>query len=242
MGKLTKRKKEDKWMDFYNGKYIALLRKLSSRDKQLLLTLNLEQKNIFEERLKFLMKKRGIDKALPQESRYYLLWKHILDKRIKPEWSILDVGCGYGQFAKMAVESGHHYVGLDYNLKALNRARELAPKAEFHLVDIDLDRSLIEAGNYDVITFIEFLEHIKKDKRVLRSIPEGRNIVFSLPNFKSKNHYRSFKDSRKIIKRYGNLIEFKGQISEIRFPPSFKQILKEIFTIIYIASGVRRPN
>ena len=242
MGKLAKKKKKARWMDVYNGKYIALLRKLSSRDKQLLLTFSPEQKNIFEERLKFLMKKQGIDKALPQESRYYLLWKHILDKHIKPGWSILDVGCGYGQFAKMAVDRGYHYVGLDYNLKALSRARELAPKAEFHLVDVELDRSLIEAGNYDVVTFIEFLEHIKKDKMVLRSIPKDRNIVFSLPNFKSKNHYRRFKDSHKIIKRYGNLIEFKGQISEIRFPPSFKQILKEIFTIIYIASGVRRSN
>ena len=66
-----------------------------------------------------------MDKYLvsPRDSTYYHLWRAVLDK-LKPRCSILDVGCGPGQFAKLCVEDGHLCVGIDFSQVAIEQGRK----------------------------------------------------------------------------------------------------------------------
>ncbi len=63
-----------------------------------------------------------VDKYLvsPRDSPYYPLWRAVLDN-LEPRCSILDVGCGPGQFAKLCVEEGHPYVGIDFSQVAIEQ-------------------------------------------------------------------------------------------------------------------------
>lgn len=51
--------------------------------------------------------------------------------------SILDVGCGSGRDAKIFSEKGLMVIGVDFSAKMIETARKTAPKAEFHLMDLE---------------------------------------------------------------------------------------------------------
>lgn len=163
----------------------------------------------------YVRRKTRLCGVLPEKSLYYELWKNILSY-IKPKWRIMDVGCGWGQFAKMATDAGHEYVGLDFNELALEHAEIMAPEAIFHLCNVELNQSIIAKGEYEVITFIEFLEHVEKDKLILESVVKGKNVILSVPNFRSKFHLRVFESHESIKQRYGEILEI-DEIKEIKF-------------------------
>jgi 2-polyprenyl-3-methyl-5-hydroxy-6-metoxy-1,4-benzoquinol methylase len=122
----------------------------------------------------------------------------------------LDVGCGPGQFARLCVEEGHPYVGIDFSQVAIEQGRKNGHEAIFHLVDVVKDKSLLKKGNYDTVTLIEFLEHIEEDLEVINSIPEGKNVVFSVPKYWSKAHIRAFNTPKSVFNRYDKLMEIKN--------------------------------
>ena len=161
----------------------------------------------------------------PEKSWYYRLWMHILEKHIDSRWKILDVGCGSGQFAKLCIERGHQYVGIDFSKEALKIAKRNALEATFHLVDVSEDQSIIKRGGYDVVTFIEFLEHVENDLEILRAIPKGKNIVLSVPNRGGGAHVRGFETLSKAVNRYGSSFRIIKKAS-MKFPQ------KNVFRIL----------
>lgn len=67
------------------------------------------------------------------------LWKMICDtheeiirKEIKPESSILDIGCGYGRLAPLF----ENYLGMDFSPDFIIEAKRLYPNKNFELQDI----------------------------------------------------------------------------------------------------------
>ncbi len=162
----------------------------------------------------------------------------------------MDVGCGPGQFSRLCVEEGHPYVGIDFSQVAIEQGMKNNPELIFHLVDVVKDKSLIKKGGYDTITFIEFLEHIEDDLEVISSIPEGRNVVLSVPKYWSKAHVRAFNTRKSVYDRYGDLIEIKD-ISEVNSGSkrtrntniSYKKKDRVMdFWRIYVLSGIRKYN
>lgn len=139
----------------------------------------------------------------PEESPYYPLWLAVLslikDKAVR----ILDIGCGPGQFAALCAEAGHEYVGLDWSQVAIEVGEE--GPGEFHLVDLQQDRAYFKE-DYDVATFIEFLEHVPDDLEILADIPRGRTIILTVPDYPGKEHFRFFSDLDQATRRYQSLI------------------------------------
>ena len=192
-----------------------------------------------------------VDKYLvsPRDSTYYPLWRTVLDK-LRPGCSILDVGCGPGQFAKLCIEEGHPYIGVDFSQVAIEQGRKNNPAAFFQLIDVVKDKSLLKKGNYDTVTLIEFLEHIEDDLDVLISIPEGINVVFSVPKYWSKAHVRAFNTLKSVYDRYDELIEIKEK-SEVSLGSIQTRNVNSIckkkdrvmdYWKIYVLSGIRKYN
>jgi len=138
----------------------------------------------------------------PEESPYYPLWLAVL-KLIKHPASILDVGCGPGQFAVLCEGAGHEYVGLDWSRVAIEIGKE--GPGEFHLVDVQQDRTHFK-DDYDIATFIEFLEHVPDDLQILADVPQGRTVILTVPDYPGKEHFRFFSDLDQVTRRYQSLI------------------------------------
>jgi len=138
----------------------------------------------------------------PEESHYYPLWLAVLSL-IKDPVRILDVGCGPGQFAALCAGEGHEYVGLDWSQVAIEIGRE--GPGEFHLVDLQQDRTHFK-DDYDVATFIEFLEHVPDDLEILADVPQGRTVILTVPDYPGAEHFRFFSDLDQVTHRYQSLI------------------------------------
>jgi tRNA (uracil-5-)-methyltransferase TRM9 len=93
--------------------------------------------------------------------------RHILESLTGDE-SILDLGCGNGEFARELAKRGHRgtYLGVDFSLPLL-QAAELQPSgfpARFMEVDLTkpsvVREKLSEIGNWSVVTAFAALHHI----------------------------------------------------------------------------------
>ncbi|MDT7781600.1 MAG: hypothetical protein QOF58_19 [Pseudonocardiales bacterium] len=78
-------------------------------------------------------------------------WKTAIERTgVKPSSTVLDLGCGSGEFCALATEAGAHATGIDASHEMIKLAREAAPAAEFHV------RALgplpWEDGTFDVVT------------------------------------------------------------------------------------------
>ena len=98
--------------------------------------------------------------------------------RSAKERKILDVGCGTGMMLQALKEYGEVW-GLDKSVKAIEYSRTRAPGA--HLMQGSFPEQ-IPQGQFDIITFLDVLEHIENDKEALRKLvdilqPNGTLII-----------------------------------------------------------------
>lgn len=125
--------------------------------------------------------------------------------------TVVDIGCGTGRCAEAIRRSGRalSYFGFDFSPRRIAEARSYVPSYEFQVADV---RTMeLEGGNTYVLT--EFLEHVEADRQVLQRIPAGAVVVFSVPNFDSQGHVRTFQSPEKARERYQDLLDFQDQPS-----------------------------
>ena len=126
-----------------------------------------------------------------QEAKLDLVCKKI---ELKPGMTILELGCGWGSFAKYAAENyGVNVVALNISKEQINLARELCKglPVEFRLQDYR------EAeGKYDRVISIGILEHIgyknystymKVTERCLKD--DGLAFIHTIGNNTSTTHF-----------------------------------------------------
>jgi 2-polyprenyl-3-methyl-5-hydroxy-6-metoxy-1,4-benzoquinol methylase len=119
--------------------------------------------------------------------------------------SILELGCGTGQFAKMLWDSNFkNYFGVDFSEKAIWIARTVSPQA-FEIADI---RKYEISNEFNTVLLMEVLEHLADDLDVIRRIPDGANVIMTLPRFDDPGHVRIFKRKEDVVDRYGSLVRF----------------------------------
>jgi 2-polyprenyl-3-methyl-5-hydroxy-6-metoxy-1,4-benzoquinol methylase len=102
-----------------------------------------------------------------------------------PEGSrVLDIGCSSGNFGQVLIKDKKcEVIGLDLDKEDIGRAKKVLTQAYVRNIERD---SVDDLGTFDVVMFIDVLEHLmdpvaalEKAKKLLK--PKGR-IVFSIPN------------------------------------------------------------
>lgn len=144
------------------------------------------------------------------ESEYYFMWSIVADRLLRSgAQSVLDLGCGPGQFASLLVDRGGvvHYCGLDFSTVSIELARARCPTLEFVRIDLS-DPLAFEARDYDWAVALEVLEHVDDDISLLARLKPGSRVLLTVPNFPDPAHVRTFNSADAVRERYGPL--FKG--------------------------------
>jgi len=140
-------------------------------------------------------KRNWFEKAYHLVRRFSLKQKLILINGFKTETkTLLDVGCGTGDFLKTAKENNWTVSGIEPNADARSIANQKTENAVFDIHQLNN----FESNSFDVITLWHVLEHlpdlehqISTFKKLLK--PNGR-LVVAVPNYKSfdSNCYKQF--------------------------------------------------
>lgn len=166
------------------------------------------------------------------ESVYYPSWSMIVDRlKLRESKTVLDIGCGSGQFGAMLRDSGiENYVGLDFCDEAISLARNACPDFTFEAADV-FESQRLEKFEYDTVVSLEFLEHVKRDLEVLERIRTDTFFIGSVPNFPSDSHVRWFNSEAEVERRYGSLFsDFQAD----------RHLLNKSGRCLYIMQGIRR--
>lgn len=144
------------------------------------------------------------------ESVYYNSWKQAISYLtfLSRDISIIDIGCGVGQFANMLFDQGfHNYHGIDFAEKAIVIAKQANPKFQDRFMVDDAFKSSIFEFNYDLVILFEILEHLNEDLKLLERIKPGKKVLFSVHNFPDDNHVRYFTSIERVIARYSKSVK-----------------------------------
>jgi glycosyltransferase involved in cell wall biosynthesis len=109
---------------------------------------------------------------------------------------VLDVGCGVARLQKYIAD----YHGFDFSDKAV----EIANNPN---IWVGSAYDYQNYGDYDTYILTEILEHLD-DLKVLRHIPQGKKVIFSVPSFNDESHLRIYNE--KIVRyRYKSMIDIE---------------------------------
>jgi len=103
---------------------------------------------------------------------------------LKETGSLLDYGCGTGEFLNAAKSKGWKVAGVEPNEKARNQANlKLKSKIKASIDDLK------ENSTYDVITLYHVLEHIhdlrKTSKKIITHLKSNGCLIIAVPNHES---------------------------------------------------------
>ncbi len=141
-------------------------------------------------------------------SDYAIMWQRIVQLlRECGSTSILDFGCGPGQFAEFVTAHlpGMAYTGLDFSGVAITNARKRCPQFLF-------EKRALPTGDFanlpafDVVVCTEVLEHVEPDRELLAALPAGTRVIASVPDFDAFGHLRVFRTEDEVRARYGELL------------------------------------
>ena len=110
------------------------------------------------------------------------------------EKTLLDVGCGTGDFLKIAQENNWKVSGTEPNEKARQIANAKTNNAVFKIEQL----LQFEKQSFDIITLWHVLEHLpnlEDQLSVLKSLlKENGTLIIAVPNYKSfdANYYKTF--------------------------------------------------
>jgi len=139
-----------------------------------------------------------------KNSPYYQIWKRTL-MLIPKGSSVLDIGCGTGQYAKFLEDKAKvTYRGVDFSPVAIKIAKSIC-KSEF----IRDDAYKCRLWKSDIVIMLEFLEHIKDDIMFLERLQSGVKFIASVPNYASKGHVRVFMSQGAVMDYYKDILNIE---------------------------------
>ena len=101
-----------------------------------------------------------------------------------PTGRLLDVGCGNGEFIDVMSKKGLSCVGLEPNL---TQARSVKESTGLPVVNDVLKEGLFPPASFDVVTFIQVLEHLLDPLEALRIansfLKPGGMVVIDVPSY-----------------------------------------------------------
>ena len=139
------------------------------------------------------------------QSYYYHSWRYAIRYllMLNRDISILEIGCGAGQFANMLLDYGfYNYKGFDYAEEGVFLAQKNNPEHKDKFFVADAFKTEEIKKTYELMICFEVLEHIQNDLGVLDRIPKGTKLLLSVPNFDDPYHVRYFSSEKEVYERY----------------------------------------
>jgi len=108
---------------------------------------------------------------------------------------VVDIGCGGGILAESLAQAGAETTGIDLSEKALKvaelHALEVGAKLTYRAISAE-DLAQEQAGQYDVVTCMEMLEHVPDPASVVQACADlckpGGTLFFSTLNRNPKSY------------------------------------------------------
>lgn len=91
-------------------------------------------------------------------------------REIAGQW-ILDIGCGSGRFAEVALDAGAHVVALDYSSAVDACYRNLIHHENLHVVQGDVYALPFSKGSFPFVYSLGVLQHTPDVKRAFEALP-----------------------------------------------------------------------
>jgi len=133
-------------------------------------------------------------------------------------YPVIELGCGTGQLAEYLYNEGiKNYVGVDFSRSGLKMARVMS-KQDFMEYDIREGMAgILKAKGWEeepniIVVAIEVFEHVADDLKIIREIPAGSELIWSVPNFDSEGHVRFFETDAIARERYEGVVKIENQI------------------------------
>jgi ubiquinone/menaquinone biosynthesis C-methylase UbiE len=115
-----------------------------------------------------------------QEIEANWAWRTFLREAPVPGGTLLDVGCGRGEFVHAAGLRGFHAEGVDFQPEPARSGRELYGA---QITCGDIWQMLGNGRRFDVATAFEVLEHVADPLALLRAMGRiGRYVAVSVPS------------------------------------------------------------
>lgn len=144
-----------------------------------------------------------------KQSFYYPSWQQAMSYLLplNRDTSILEIGCGPGQFANMLFDNGFtNYIGFDYAAEGVALAKQNNPERANQFVVGDAFQTELMEKEYGLVICFEVLEHVQNDLELLQRIRPGTRMLLSVPNFNDPYHVRFFKNEGEVRERYSQVI------------------------------------
>lgn len=87
-----------------------------------------------------------------------------------PKAEILDVGCGGGFLANELAQADYQVTGVDLSEPSLEQARTLDLTKSVRYLKADAYALPFSTASFDVVTCLDFLEHVSKPEQVIKEI------------------------------------------------------------------------
>ncbi len=103
--------------------------------------------------------------------------RHVLDL-VTPGSRVLDVGCAEGYLAAELAARGCSVVGVEPDARAAAVARERG----INVLEFDVEEVALDATAFDVVLFVDVLEHLREPAPVLAQAGAAGRAIVSIPN------------------------------------------------------------
>lgn len=152
-------------------------------------------------------------KIINEKNFTYRIILSVINKYLKKNEKILDIGCGAGTIDFYLANKGHNVTGIDISTKAIAKCIETVKNLELRNIkfkQIDFPNETIK-DKFDFIICSEVIEHLKDDnlalKKIFKLLNKSGIVILTTPSEYAPLHKLGL--TKKFDKRVGHLRRYK---------------------------------